>query len=180
MFIADEEHVPAEDSLENSPLDLAKCEICDKEFFTKTELHTHQISHLGQPRIVLKRCADAKPVKKKDKKKDTYWLDPETKGSLKLTLKKQQLPDTDALKFTLKKSSQSEDFAVVNTNLDLDRNEENCYEEEEEEEEEEGGEEEVADSRDNETADEVEADIEPQTFENVMVNEEVRYKYFNL
>ncbi|XP_076279553.1 uncharacterized protein LOC143208744 isoform X2 [Lasioglossum baleicum] len=94
---------------------LLNCEICGQQFVSKKQLRLHIYSHLGSPRVVLRRLTNLKTVKKK--RNSTYWLDPEKKGSLKLTLKKQTF--SDSLKLTLKKSSKSKDFAVVNSNINL-------------------------------------------------------------
>ncbi|XP_011865198.1 PREDICTED: histone acetyltransferase KAT6A-like isoform X3 [Vollenhovia emeryi] len=91
---------------------LLDCDICGERFTSKKPLRVHINTHLRKLRIVLRRVASPKVVKVR---RDTYWLDPERTGSLKLTLKKQCAPDS--LKLTLKKSSQSEDFTVVNNNF---------------------------------------------------------------
>lgn len=108
--------------------------------------------------MVLNRCSGAKTLKKKE---ETYWLDPETKGSLKLTLKKQQLHTTDPLKLTLKKSSASKDFTVVKTCTETDKCDRYAVE--------------VASSKENEQMDDKETDdnSDRQTFENIIVNEGV-------
>ncbi|XP_071628054.1 uncharacterized protein [Temnothorax longispinosus] len=100
----------SDDSL--SGQQLVDCDICGERFTSKKPLRVHINTHLRKLRIVLKRVANPKVVKVK---KDTYWLDPEKTGSLKLTLKKQSV--ADSLKLTLKKSSESEDFTVVNNNF---------------------------------------------------------------
>ncbi|XP_066584487.1 transcription factor Zelda-like isoform X2 [Prorops nasuta] len=92
------------------------CEVCNNQFLTKKELRKHILTHLGHPRVVLKRLSNLKSFKKKSS--DTYWLDPDKKGSLKLTLKKQS--PCDSLKLTFKKkSAKSEAFEVVNNNFNL-------------------------------------------------------------
>ncbi|XP_036140734.1 histone acetyltransferase KAT6A isoform X2 [Monomorium pharaonis] len=92
------------------------CDICGERFASKKPLRVHINTHLRKLRIVLKRVVNPKVVKVK---KDTYWLDPEKTGLLKLTLKKQSAAKSpnDSLKLTLKKSSESEDFTVVNNNF---------------------------------------------------------------
>lgn len=101
----------SDDSLSDQQL-LLDCDICGERFTSKKPLRVHINTHLRKLRIVLKRVANPKVVKVK---KDTYWLDPEKTGLLKLTLKKQSV--ADSLKLTLKKSSESEDFTVVNNNF---------------------------------------------------------------
>ncbi|XP_018304482.1 uncharacterized protein [Mycetomoellerius zeteki] len=91
---------------------LLDCDICGERFTSKKPLRVHINTHLRKLRIVLKRVANPKVVKVK---KETYWLDPEKTGLLKLTLKKQNVA-AESLKLTLKKSSKSEDFTVVNNN----------------------------------------------------------------
>lgn len=109
------EHIDDQNSVFSLEIPLLHCEICRKQFISKKQLRIHIHTHLGRPRIVLKRISNLKSIKRKYS--NTYWLDPEKKGSLKLTLKKQSL--SDSLKLTLKKSPESEDFAVVNTNINL-------------------------------------------------------------
>ena len=100
------------DSLNDQHL-LLDCDICGERFTSKKPLRVHINTHLRKLRIVLKRVANPKVVKVK---KETYWLDPEKTGLLKLTLKKQNVA-AESLKLTLKKkSSESEDFTVVNNN----------------------------------------------------------------
>lgn len=101
----------SDDSL-NGQQPFLNCDICGERFTSKKLLRIHINTHLRKLRIVLKRVANPKVVKVK---KDTYWLDPEKTGLLKLTLKKQSV--ADSLKLTLKKSSKSEDFTVVNNNF---------------------------------------------------------------
>ncbi|XP_011701187.1 PREDICTED: uncharacterized protein LOC105457923 isoform X5 [Wasmannia auropunctata] len=101
----------SDDSLSSQQL-LLDCDICGERFTSKKPLRVHINTHLRKLRIVLKRVTSPKVVKVK---KDTYWLDPEKTGLLKLTLKKQSV--ADSLKLTLKKSSESEDFTVVNNNF---------------------------------------------------------------
>ncbi|XP_046591468.1 uncharacterized protein LOC107216631 isoform X4 [Neodiprion lecontei] len=107
-------HASEPNELTPSSTEVSVCEICNRQFLKKKDLRSHFLVHVGQPRVVLNRIPNRKPAKKHVT--DTYRLDPEKKGSLKLTLKKQG--STDSLKLTLKKSSISQDFAVVNTNLD--------------------------------------------------------------
>ncbi|XP_029037968.1 putative uncharacterized protein DDB_G0289263 isoform X2 [Osmia bicornis bicornis] len=109
------EHIDDQNSVFSLQIPLLHCEICRKQFISKKQLRIHIHTHLGKPRIVLKRISNLKSIKRKYN--NTYWLDPEKKGSLKLTLKKQSL--SDSLKLTLKKSPESKDFAVVNTNINL-------------------------------------------------------------
>lgn len=101
----------SDDSLSGQQL-LLDCDICGERFTSKKPLRVHINTHLRRLRIVLKRVANPKVVKVK---KDTYWLDPDKTGLLKLTLKKQSA--AESLKLTLKKSSESEDFTVVNNNF---------------------------------------------------------------
>ncbi|XP_070163829.1 R3H domain-containing protein 1 isoform X2 [Polyergus mexicanus] len=102
-----------DDSLSDQQL-LLDCGICGQQFASKKQLRTHIHTHLRKPRIVLRRVTGPKVVKVR-KCEDTYWLDPEKKGLLKLTLKKQSI--SESLKLTLKKSSKSKDFTVVNSNF---------------------------------------------------------------
>ncbi|XP_011638137.1 bromodomain-containing protein 4-like isoform X2 [Pogonomyrmex barbatus] len=101
----------SDDSL-NGQQFLLDCDICGERFASKKPLRVHINTHLRKLRIVLKRVANPKVVRVKN---DTYWLDPEKTGLLKLTLKKKSV--ADSLKLTLKKSSKSEDFTVVNNNF---------------------------------------------------------------
>lgn len=101
----------SDDSLSGQQL-LLDCDICGERFASKKPLRVHINTHLRKLRIVLKRVANPKVVRVKN---DTYWLDPEKTGLLKLTLKKKSV--ADSLKLTLKKSSKSEDFTVVNNNF---------------------------------------------------------------
>lgn len=104
-----------DDSLSGQQL-LLDCGICGQKFSAKKQLRVHINTHLRKPRIVLKRITG--PKAKVCTQSDTYWLDPETKGSLKLTLKKQST--AESLKLTLrKKSSESADFTVVHSNSNL-------------------------------------------------------------
>ncbi|XP_068974313.1 myb-like protein I isoform X5 [Bombus flavifrons] len=109
-----DKHIDNQSTIFSLRFPLFNCEICKKQFVTKKQLRTHIHTHLGRPRIVLRRVT-LKSVKKKNS--NTYWLDPEKKGSLKLTLKKQNF--NDPLKLKLKKSSKSEDFTVVKSNINL-------------------------------------------------------------
>ncbi|KAL6443301.1 hypothetical protein ACFW04_002889 [Cataglyphis niger] len=103
-----------DDSL--SDQQLLDCGICGQQFASKKQLRTHIHIHLRKPRIILRRVTGPKVVKVRKQCEDTYWLDPEKKGLLKLTLKKQSI--SESLKLTLKKtSSESEDFTVVNSNF---------------------------------------------------------------
>ncbi|XP_029156327.1 bromodomain-containing protein 4-like isoform X2 [Nylanderia fulva] len=93
---------------------LLDCGICGQQFASKKQLRVHIHTHLRKPRIVLRRVPSPKVVKLRKQSEDTYWLDPEKKGLLKLTLKKQNT--VESLKLTLKKtSSKSEAFTVVNS-----------------------------------------------------------------
>ena len=136
---------------------LLHCEICGQKFLKKKDLRSHINSHLGQPRVVLRRIPNLKSVKKKQQD-DKYWLDPDKKGTLKLTLKKQC--SSDSLKLTLKKSSISQDFTVINSNLDC---ESEIYKKPE-----------VEGRKENDTKDdeEVEKSVN-EPFENVMLNQQV-------
>ncbi|XP_033353790.1 myb-like protein I isoform X6 [Bombus vosnesenskii] len=109
-----DKHIDNQSTIFSLRFPLFNCEVCKKQFVTKKQLRTHIQTHLGRPRIVLRRVT-LKSVKKKNS--NTYWLDPEKKGSLKLTLKKQNF--NDPLKLKLKKSSKSEDFTVVKSNINL-------------------------------------------------------------
>lgn len=140
-----EEQIDIPKSLACVPEDLPQCEVCGQQFLTKKELRSHVTVHLGQPRIILKRCTSLQSVKKKD----TYCLTQERKGSLKLTLKKQN----------------HRDFAVINRDLDLEEDN-NHFEE-------------VAGDKRNEKIDvekESEDTGEKHTFENVMVREDEEYQ----
>lgn len=104
-----------DDSLNDQYL-LLDCGICGQQFASKKLLRVHIHTHLRKLRIVLRRVTGPKVAKVRKQSEDTYWLDPEKKGLLKLTLKKQNI--TESLKLTLKKtSSESEDFTVVNSNF---------------------------------------------------------------
>lgn len=104
-----------DDSLSDRQL-LLDCGICGQQFASKKQLRVHVHTHLRKPRIVLRRLASPKVAKVRKQSEDTYWLDPEKKGLLKLTLKKQST--AESLKLTLKKtSSESKDFTVVNSNF---------------------------------------------------------------
>lgn len=132
---------------------------------TKKQLRIHIHTHLGRPRIVLRRVTHLKTIKKKHS--NTYWLDPEKKGSLKLTLKKQNF--TDPLKLKLKKSSESEDFTVVKSNINLGT--------------EIHSERDVAGAKENDQRHEKDTESSiSQPFENVMVEQQVccTTKYYKL
>lgn len=74
---------------------------------------------MRKPCLILKRVTG--PKTKVCTQSDTYWLDSETKGSLKLTTKKQSI--AESLKLTLKKkSSESSNFTVVHSNFNLVKN----------------------------------------------------------
>lgn len=104
-----------DDTLSDQQL-LLDCGICGQQFASKKQLRIHINTHLRKPRIVLRRVTGPKVVKVRKQSEDTYWLDPEKKGLLKLTLKKQSI--VESLKLTLKKtSSESEAFTVVNSNF---------------------------------------------------------------
>ncbi|XP_051166457.1 histone acetyltransferase KAT6A-like isoform X3 [Leptopilina boulardi] len=135
--------------------DLLHCEICGQQFLRKKDLRSHINVHLGEPRVVLRRIPNLRSVKKKQDEK--YWLDPDQKGTLKFTLKKQC--GSDSLKLTLKKSSVSEDFTVINSNLDIQS--ENYHEDD------------LAGLRENDDKDdnEVENQIN-EPFENVILNQQ--------
>ncbi|XP_033341137.2 uncharacterized protein LOC117229093 isoform X1 [Megalopta genalis] len=109
------ENIEDQHSLFTLKSSLLNCEICGQQFVSKKQLRSHIYTHLGSPRVVLRRLTNLKAVKKK--RNSTYWLDPEKKGCLKFTLKKQNY--SDSLKLTLKKSSKSKDFTVVNSNINL-------------------------------------------------------------
>ncbi|XP_046419282.1 uncharacterized protein LOC124179162 isoform X1 [Neodiprion fabricii] len=146
-------HASEPNELTPSSTEVSVCEICNRQFLKKKDLRSHFLVHVGQPRVVLNRIPNRKPAKKHVT--DTYRLDPEKKGSLKLTLKKQG--STDSLKLTLKKSSISQDFAVVNTNLDSENYQRN----------------DVAGSGTNDSKDtsNTENDAD-EPFENVMINQQ--------
>lgn len=122
-------------------------------------MRCHINIHLGQPRVVLRRIPNLKSVKKKQQD-EKYWLDPEQKGTLKLTLKKQC--SSDSLKLTFKKSSVSEDFKVINSNLDCQSGD---YSQQK-----------VAGLRENDNKDDTELEKSVnEPFENVMINQQVRF-----
>ncbi|XP_017875771.1 uncharacterized protein LOC108622418 isoform X2 [Ceratina calcarata] len=102
-------------------LSLFSCEICRKQYTTKKQLRTHILTHLGSPRVVLRKVTNFKSITKTQT--DTYWLNPEGNGSLKLTLKKQN--SSEHLKLKLRKSSESEDFTVVKSNINLETKDHN-------------------------------------------------------
>lgn len=123
-------------------------------------MSAHVVAHLGKPRVVLKRIRDLKPQKKEPG--DSYWLDSEQKGTLKITLKKQS--SCDPLKLTLKKSPISEDFTVVSSNLNFDKRV--SFQEDEE----------LAGTRENDSKNNERLEkSSDQPFENVMINQEVSY-----
>lgn len=126
---------------------------------TKKQLRSHILTHLGRARVVLRRVTNLKPIKKKHS--STYWLDPNKKGSLKLTLKKQS--SVDSLKLKFKKSSKSEDFTVVNSNINLGT-ENHCQGD-------------VAEARENDQRHDkdTEGSVD-QPFEDVMVEQQVRWR----
>lgn len=135
---------------------LLDCGICGRRFASKKQLRVHIHTHLRKPRIILRRVNEPKLGRRKQN--STYWLDPEKKGSLKLTLKKQTV--ADPLKLTLKKSLESEDFTVVNSNFNPDiRNRQK---------------EDVAGAKENDHRDDTTAkDSLDEPFENVMVDQQV-------
>ncbi|XP_011343676.1 bromodomain-containing protein 4 isoform X2 [Ooceraea biroi] len=138
---------------------LLSCNICGQQFASKKLLRVHVHTHLRESYIVLNRVASPKVLKVK-KQNDTYWLDPEKKGSLKLTLKKQTV--ADSLKLTLKKSDKSEDFTVVNSNLHS-----NIGNHQQED---------VAGAKENERRDDKAVESsDDESFENVMVDQQDDY-----
>lgn len=133
---------------------LVDCGICGGRFASKKALRVHINTHLRKPCIVLKRVTGPKVVKRKQSE---YWLDPEKKGSLKLTLKKQ------GVKLTIKKNSEA--FTVVNRNFYPDIG--NCQEEE------------VAGATENDHRDDRAAEsLLNEQFENVMVDQQVGVYFF--
>lgn len=104
-----------DDSL--SDQQLLNCGICGEKFALKSKLSAHIDTHL-EPRIVLRRVTSPKVEKIRKQSEQTYWLDPEKKGLLKLTLKKQTITESLKLRLKLKKSSKSKDFTVVNSNFE--------------------------------------------------------------
>ena len=152
-----DENVGNESSPNELASDLLHCEICGQEFLKKKDLRCHINIHLGQPRVILRRIPNLKSVKKKQQD-EKYWLDPEQKGTLKLTLKKQG--GSDSLKLTLKKSSISEDFTVINSNLDCPSGDYSPRE--------------VAGLKENDNKDDTEVEKSVnEPFENVMINQQV-------
>lgn len=99
IFLISDKQIDIVKALEGVPEELPQCEICGQIFLNKKELRSHVTIHLGQPRIILKRCNSSHKNRRKDK--DIYSLNQNTKGSLKLTLKKQNRSD----------------FAVINRDL---------------------------------------------------------------
>ncbi|XP_034947129.1 histone acetyltransferase KAT6A-like isoform X2 [Chelonus insularis] len=142
-----EEPINITKPLECGSEDLPQCEVCSQQFLTKKELRSHITLHLGQPRIILKRCTNLQNVKKKEK--NTYCLSQEKKGSLKLTLKKQN----------------HRNFAVISRDLDLDTNKTRF-------EEVAGGKE----SDDHPVEKENEEQDEAQQYNNVINNENSKYQ----
>lgn len=156
IIIFSDKHIDDQNSIFSLRFSLFSCEVCKKQFVTKKQLRTHIHTHLGRPRIVLKRVTNLKGIKKKHSNR--YWLDPEKKGSLKLTLKKQSF--TDSLKLKLKKSSESEDFTVVKSNINLGT--------------ENHGQRDVAGAKENDQRHEKDTESSiNQSFENVMVEQQV-------
>lgn len=138
---------------------LFNCNICGEQFASKKQLRVHIHTHLRESYIVLRRVTSPKVVRLK-RQNDTYWLDPEKKGSLKLTLKKQTV--ADPLKLTLKKSNKSKDFTVVNSNFRLSIG--NLEGED------------VAGAKENERRDDKAAESsDDESFENMMVDQQVSF-----
>jgi hypothetical protein len=135
-----------------------RCELCEQKFQSKKDLQTHVLIHLGKPRVVLKRIANLKTARKETS--DQYWLETEQKGNLKITLKRQS-PVCDSLKLKLKKSPVSEGFTVVSSNFNLDKEDFKQYDE-------------LAEAQENDSkSDSEEEKTAEQSFENVMLNQEV-------
>lgn len=138
------------------------CGVCGDRFSNKRQLRVHIHTHLRKPRIVLRRVAEPTRAARRHLTSDTYWLDPEKKGSLKLTLKKQSV--ADSLKLTLKKSSESEDFTVVNSNSSFNSGVGNYQEED------------VAGAKENDHRDHKAAEGSlDESFGNVMVDQQVGF-----
>lgn len=147
------------------------CEICEQKFETKKDLRTHVLIHLGQPRVVLKRIANLKTARKEPAAAVAavtsvncqYWLDSrEQRGNLKITLKRQS-PVCDSLKLKLKKSPISEAFTVVSNNFDLEEKRPSPERHDA-----------LAEAHDNDgKSDSEEEKTTQQSFENVMLNQEV-------
>lgn len=157
LIFFSEEQINIVKSLECVSEELPQCEVCSQQFLTKKELRSHITLHLGQPRVVLKRCSNLHLVKKKEK--DKYSLTQEKKGSLKLTLKKQN----------------HRDFAVISRDLDFDSDNSESGEvaglqKTNKNEEKEEHEDTVDDNNGEQT------DQPPHEFENVMVNEDDNYQ----
>ncbi|XP_046831303.1 uncharacterized protein LOC124429718 isoform X2 [Vespa crabro] len=151
---------------QSPPYDLSRqlfqCEICKVQYTTKKQLRTHIFTHLGRPRVILKRVTNLETLNRNYN--DTYWLTSENSQSLKLKLKKTTY--TDPLKLTLKKSSVSENFIVVNTNHNLNIGNYST--------------EDVAGAEDkNEQTDTEDTENSTEeTFENVMVDQDDDYEKF--
>jgi len=137
---------------------LLNCNICGQRYASKKQLRVHINTHLRESYIVLNRVTNPKIVKLK-RQNDTYWLDPEKKGSLKLTLKKQTI--ADSLKLTLKKSHESEDFTVVNSNLHSNIGNHQQKD--------------VAGTKENEHRNDKVESSDDESFENVMVDQQVSF-----
>ncbi|XP_054010133.1 uncharacterized protein LOC128893301 isoform X1 [Hylaeus anthracinus] len=153
-----DEQIDDQNSIFTAPSSLLNCEICGEQFVSKKQLRSHIHTHLGRARVVLRRITNLKAIKKKHS--NTYWLDPEKRGSLKLTLKKQNFSDSLKLKF--KKSSESEDFTVVNSNINLGT--ENYHQGD------------VAGAKENDQRQENDSgNSADQPFENVMVEQQDEY-----
>ena len=147
-----DEQLNVNDSVDQLSAQLFQCEICEQEFDTKQELHSHILCHLGQPRVVLKRIPSTKISKKKH---ESYQLDPDVKGALKFKLKKQTNPP-DSLKLTLKKSSLTKDFTIINSNVDSYNTED------------------VAGNQENDTGETLEETSQEEPFKDMTNNEEVQ------
>ena len=117
--------------------------------------------HLGKPRVVLKRIPPIKTAPKEPT--NNYWQEnynTERRGNLKITLKKNRSTG-ESLKLKFKRSPISEDFTVVSNNFDLDQ-ESYRYQDE------------LADIQENDTKSDSEEEKTPEeSFENVMLNQEV-------
>ena len=124
---------------------------------------------MRQPRIVLERIANVKSPE--ESSEDKNWMDSENKkGTFKITFKRKS-SSCESLKLKLKKSPVSESFTVVSNSVD---NLENLDTEEGPE-----ATSELASSKENDVDNDSTGEKSPEeSFENVILNQEVRIEVF--